>query len=171
MDPQNHNVIYVKHIDLSRNDLLSICHIKSLAWHYSVESQIEWINKNINPNDLHVMLWGNNKLLAYMSLTVIEVIIDGVKKSALGLGSVCSLEKGKGYGSILMNNVNNYLFTDKKIGLLFCKKELTKFYSMNHWKLIDKEIINLSVNNADIEAMIYNVSYDFSVIGYSGKLF
>jgi len=168
---QNNKTLYIKHDSLSADALLNICSIKSIAWPYSIDSQIEWIKKEIHSNDLHVMQYINNKLSAYMNLIAIEIIIDSERQFAFGIGNVCASEKGKGYGSVLMDNVGKYLVKNKKAGLLFCKSSLVKFYNTHGWKLLDKQTVHLEFDNKNIETMVYNIPVDYSLIEYMGNAF
>ncbi len=151
--------------------LSEIISIKMIAWPYSYDSQLNWLDLNLKNNDIHVMLYSNSKLVAYMNLIQIELLIDSVKYGALGIGNVCAFEKGKGYGKVLMNFVNNYLVDNLKVGLLFCKSELKCFYISCSWKLVLNNKLVLSNMQHEVNTMIYNYTNDFISVSYIGDSF
>ena len=70
----------------------------------------------------------NNKTLAFAMLLETEVEFKGKRYSLLGLANLIAINKGKGYGKILIYKMKNYI---KKSGLTcigFCNKKITGFY-------------------------------------------
>ncbi|MGQ7871153.1 hypothetical protein [Sunxiuqinia sp. sy24] len=161
----------IQHINVTPKELDEIIHVKSKAWPYTYEKQIEWINQHLQDTDLHVLLLEDNIPVAYLNLGEIEIIIDNEKNKALGVGNVCAIEKRKGYGKELLKQTNKFMLKEKRIGLLFCKKELVNFYKKHSWVLLDKNQLSLPFNSQNIETMIFNVSDTPSSILYKGKPF
>jgi hypothetical protein len=156
----------IKNSNISQEELTDICKIKSAFGDYSFESQVKWINENIKSNDMHFLVYENNKLIAYANLIEEFLEINQKEVSILGLGNVCTFEKGQGKGKLLMEKINEYLLANKKIGLLFCKPALVSFYSKNNWKSISPDFSD------KICWMKYNAEYiDFKNVSYIGKLF
>ena len=58
----------IKNSNISQEELTDICKIKSAFGDYSFESQVKWINENIKSNDMHFLVYENNKLIAYANL-------------------------------------------------------------------------------------------------------
>lgn len=69
-----------------------------------------------------------------------------------------------------MKETNNFISQSNKIGLLFCKEPLLKFYRSLGWKDLASE--EYKINGDKLEVMIYNVNYDNKIlIEYDGILF
>jgi hypothetical protein len=47
---------FITHKDISGNALNRICMLKQQHWHYSIQEQLKWIEKNLRYNDIHVLL-------------------------------------------------------------------------------------------------------------------
>lgn len=162
---------FVLHENVTSNQLDEIIIIKSIAWPYSYESQLNWINSNLANKDIHVLLYLNNTLIAYLNLICIVFQINKMKKHGYGIGNVCSKEKGKGFGKEIISRINIYLIDTNKIGLLFCRDLLVPFYNQNNWKVIEKDKLTLEFDKESIETMIFNFDDEFQSIEYLGKLF
>lgn len=156
----------IKHENIQYSQLEDICKIKSIFGNYTLESQLNWIENNVKANDIHFLIYDNNKLIAYTNLIEETLLINNEKINILGIGNVCVNEKGKSKGSLLMKNVNKFLSNNDKIGLLFCKKNLISFYEKTDWILIEPNY------SEEICWMIFN--YDLAkkeAISYDGRLF
>lgn len=161
----------IKHANISKSELHEIIKIKSISWPYSFENQINWLKENITDSDLHLILMKDNVSVAYLNLINIRLEIDKKIFDAFGIGNVCSIEKGMGYGGELIKQTNNYIKLKNRTGLLFCKDELIKFYKINDWKLVDKSLVILPFCEVEINAMIYNSFEIRNEIKYNGRLF
>lgn len=162
----------VVHSLLSTEDLLAICELKYSAWPYSMEKQKQWIKENIKRNDSHLLLFENDELVAYMNLVQIKVFVNSIVLEAYGIGNVCSKEKAKGYGGLLMNEIGKYLTDKKAVGLLFCKNYLIEFYLKYSWFLIDKSKIDMVFEiTIDFNMMCYNLNPNFNTLEYKDRIF
>ena len=86
----------IKHSDTDLELLIKIASIKDQHWTYGIDSQIEWINKNIRYNDYHLLGYVDKKPVAYMSIVHVSVSIDEKLLDSLGIGNVCvDVEFGK----------------------------------------------------------------------------
>lgn len=166
-----YNLKLIPHKEITSEQLDGIIKIKSKTWPYNFEKQLEWINFNLKKTDIHVLLSLNEKDIAYLNLIKIKFKIDGNLKDGFGIGNVCVLEKGKGWGKKIMTQINLFLKQRNKIGLLFCKNSLVNFYNINDWRLIDKKKMSLSFNNESKETMIFNCDNEFQYLEYLGKTF
>lgn len=165
------NLKLIPHKEVIQNDLDEIIQVKSIAWSYCYKKQLEWINSNLNDLDIHVLLYWDGELVAYLNFIDIELIIDGIPKQAYGIGNVCAKVKNKGFGKELIASVNSFLVENNKIGLLFCKNLLVDFYVYNNWVAIEKKKLTIAFDNRLTETMIFNCNYEFSNLMYLKKPF
>ena len=96
----------IVHKEITEDELNEVSRIKSAQWHYSYEEQLQWIKKNIKDTDIHVLLSLDGRNIAYLNLIDIELFVEGVAVKGFGIGNVCAIQKGKGFGFVLMKEVN-----------------------------------------------------------------
>lgn len=161
----------IKHRDILFRDLLRAIAIKNFAWSHSVESQLKWIVDNIDDSDIHVFLRDGDKDVAYMNLVETSFIVNDTEYLAYGVGNVCALEKGKGYGRELMQQVNQYLEQKLRAGLLFCRSALVPFYSQFGWEEVKRDVCEIDSLPKDVHVLTYLVLEKILTLSYSGKLF
>jgi predicted GNAT family N-acyltransferase len=165
-------VKFIPHSKIDQKLLLKIIEVKMVAWPYSMEEQLKWIDNNIEHGDIHVILVNDNEdILAYLNLIDIETSINHVKYKALGIGNVCAAHKGKGFGSTLLKETNDYLIHKKKVGLLFCNNQLLPFYRSLRWKLISKDAYGIKGVEPKTNVLAFNFHSSIRNIEYKGKLF
>lgn len=162
---------YFTHSSLTEELLDLIIIVKSVAWRFSYDSQRSWITENIKNDDVHVLLFEDDVPLAYMNLVKIDIQLDSKSNSGYGIGNVCAVQKGKGWGKVLLLSVNDYLKCNNHIGLLFCKEALVKYYSNSNWILIENEKLNMKNISEDVKCMMYSENFFFKTLKFSGKLF
>ena len=158
------SVKFIKNINLSDNQLMNVCSIKSVFGDYPLESQLNWISNNILPNDVHILVYQDSSLIAYANIIETSMILNGGEIDTLGVGNVCVKTKSKGMGAFLMDEINNFLKLENKIGLLFCKENLIPFYHKAGWNMV----------NANVDggiAMIYNSDKLMLEFKYNGRSF
>ena len=168
----DYNLQIVCHKDASPEVLNRVIVMKQNAWPYPKESQMKWIEDNLQQGDIHVFLQDDNKDVAYLNLVQIQANINDRIQNGLGIGNVCAKIRGRGYGRELLNLTNAYLNASGKFGLLFCHKPLVQFYSGCNWMLLSSEkCINPKLDEG-IYAMVYNTPVSvIDFIDYKGKLF
>jgi hypothetical protein len=164
-------VIYTQHSELTESLLDEIIKVKSLAWPYSYEEHSKWIRNNLKNNDIHVLLYDGKLALAYINLIAINVSVNFINLNGFGIGNVCAIEKGKGWGKQLITQTNKYLIENNKVGLLFCKTKLVKFYLENEWILIPDQKIKLPNIKKEVISLGYNIPEKFIEITYNKILF
>ena len=86
----------IKHRDILFRDLLRAISVKSVAWPHPLESQVKWIVGNMRDDDEHVFLKDGDKDMAYMTLSPVAGLLNGVKTSFSGVGCVCTAHPGVG---------------------------------------------------------------------------
>lgn len=166
-----YRIVAIKHADAKPEHIELIIKLKSAAWNYSFEKQQTWIENNIVPQDIHLILFCEELPVAYLNLVRILMTINGQEVDGWGVGNVCSSVKGKGYGRELMKFTNEFILNSHGIGLLFCKKPLVAFYSLCGWKMINKVHLDLNFDNTYIETMQYSYKNDIKQILYRDRIF
>jgi len=162
----------VQHQNLTERLLLDICAIKSISWPHSLESQKRWISKNLFTTDYHLLVYNNGSLAAYMNLVKIKFFINGERVSGLGVGNVCSAQKGIGLGGVVMLAANQFIKAQNVSGLLFCKEELQSFYQKYDWNTIpDQSIAFSGFINYSFKTMILGVGAYIETLEYADRLF
>ena len=146
----------IKHNDILFRDLIRGIALKNVAWPHPIESQLKWIIDNMHSEDMHVFLSEEGKDVAYMTLSPVTGILNGIETDFLGIGCVCSALKGMGYGNRLMQEVNRYLEKRNAKGLLFCREGVIKFYQKNNWQLIPQENLQVEDPHEGVFTMVYN---------------
>ena len=160
----------IKHQDITQQELDEVIAIKSKQWQYNYEQQLSWINKNIKESDIHLLLLLDNNIVAYLNLIDIDVEINENFIKGYGVGNVCAIEKGKGFGFEIMKEANSYILDSQKVGLLFCKQPLLRFYKSLNWN--DVEPKNYKINGRVLKVMIFNVTFNENMsIVYNGMVF
>lgn len=164
---------FLDHIYADEAILEDIIRVKSISWPYSHEKQRQWIIDNLGFNDIHVLYFEDEVLMAYTNLIAIDITINGRKTKGYGIGNVCAGVKGKGYGKIIMSGVNAFLDTlDNVAGVLFCKDELVDFYKKTGWQLVNRDRTYLNgSNNNSINTMVSHVNEKNVKLEFNGKLF
>lgn len=162
------DIFFVEHNKLTRYLLNEIVKVKMAAWPISYNEHCKWIDSNLKSRDIHVLLYDGNKALAYINLIEIAINIDHFELNGFGVGNVCAIEKGKGWGKELILFVNKYLIDNNKVGLLFCKDKLVKFYKDNGWILASNEQIKHLKTSVGITSLVYNTPDNFIQLKYDG---
>jgi len=165
------DLILKPHKEISQSEITEIINIKSKAWPYSFDSQLEWIDNNLKATDIHVLLSSNGEYVAYLNLIDIEIKLDNNIMNGYGIGNVCAAEKGKGYGSKIIESANEYLLSMNRIGLLFCKDHLVDFYKRYGWEIIEPNKISSEKDFSNINVMISNYHPAFTILTYNLSLF
>ena len=129
----------VKNTDLSVGEKLQIAELKNQYWPYGIASQIRWMKDNIQKNDVHLMgeeIDSSAILKAYITLSDLNIVVDGKSNSSIGIGGVCvdAALQHSGVGKQLMEAANRYIETQRKMGVLLCKNNLIGFYKKCGWK-------------------------------------
>mgnify|MGYP000882283822 CR=1 FL=1 len=141
----------IKHGDTDLEMLIKIAGIKDQHWTHGIDSQIEWINKNIRYDDYHLLGYVDEKTVAYISIVHVNVSIDEKLLECLGIGNVCvDVEFGKNrLGSRLVCEANRFILDSGFTGILLCKSELIPFYKKNGWNVLEYN-----------EAIVAGIPYD-----------
>lgn len=164
------NVIISKR--LTEQQLSEISLLKSKRWvRYSVMEHRIWLTEESNLNDDHLLIYEREILVAYAQLKRnINIQNMETHKPFLGVGNVCTIESGKGYGRVLLNEINNFILGIDTNGILFTTYEKTGFYIKGGWRIIDLNIVK--GNDFTIAMILSNERVNLkNEIGYLGDLF
>lgn len=131
----------INHYDLSESDRIRIAELKNQHWPYGVSSQMEWMNKNIGNGDVHLLgdsLSDNKQLLAYATLSKVNVSINGIEHEAVGVGGVCVAKsiQHSGLGKQLLEEAGCYIREQGKMGILLCQDKVLGFYLKCKWNKV-----------------------------------
>jgi predicted GNAT family N-acyltransferase len=152
-------ISFVKHKELSKENLAEIINLKNQHWNYSVEQHKDWIQSNIDDDDYHLLLYNDeNNLTAYLNMISILIINESEKYTrGLGIGNVCvdKTKKKKGLGLFLMQIANYFINNSEFQGLLLCKESLVPFYKKAGWIVFEKEF---SINGDKIQATLMSLT-------------
>ena len=92
----------------------------------------QWTIRNFKkdylPGARFFFLKENRKIVAFGTLRKVTINYLGKKYNILGICNIISIEKGKGYGKILIAAMIKYLKKTGKTGLGFCRSKNTQFY-------------------------------------------
>ena len=166
-----YNIIHIRQSNISQKVLDEIIKIKSVAWPFSYKDHNKWIHNNLIDSDIHLILSLNGTNVAYLNLINLKLELDGNIHTGFGLGNICVIEKGKGWGTEILTQANIYIKKEDNIGLLFCKNSRISFFSSNNWVLLDKNKLTLPFNNILIETMIFNCNTEFRNLNYRDRIF
>lgn len=150
--------------------MTEICILKAIRWEYSLEQHKKWMIENIQSNDFHVLIKDVQKPIAYTNLVDITTIINNENVNVRGVGNVCTSETGKGFGNVLMEEVNAVLTQNQWKGILLCKDHLVPYYEKFDWKLINKNAVKAE-KYSEINFMIYNFENTITSLEYNDRNF
>ena len=150
--------------------LEDICNIKSKRWHYTQDQCKSWIEENLEEDDYHLCIYIKNNIIAYMNFVFIEAKVNDSIIPFVGIGNVCTAESGKGYGDLLMKEVNKIIVEKNWKGILFCKEALVPYYEKYNWGLVALNCIT-SEEIKKHNTMLYNLEKPIASFEYTGRMF
>lgn len=104
---------------------------------YGQEAVMDF-KKDYSPSAKFFFVINNNKIIAFGTLRDISINYLDKKYDILGICNILSIEKGKGYGKVLIKNMIDFLKKKGKTGLGFTTK--TDFFRKAGLK-IEKDFI------------------------------
>ena len=119
-------VIILPGKDLSKNDIETIN--KARLEKFGSTAIINPQSDNEDWTKIYFLAKNENRLVAFGRLHDVKVIFKNEIYDIFGIATVASIEKGKGYGKMLMTAMQNYIQKKGKTGLGFCNKAITPFY-------------------------------------------
>jgi len=81
-------------------------------------------------NKIYFLVKGGkaNKLLSFACFHNVTISYKDEKYDVLGIARVVSVEKSKGYGRTLMDEMRRYMIENNKMGVGFCNSNTSEFY-------------------------------------------
>jgi hypothetical protein len=83
---------------------------------------------NDDPKGIWFFIKDKNKVVSFGLLKPVKIKYLNKNYNIFGIGNIISIEKGKGYGTILINEMRNHIIKKKKTGLAFTGSRVSKFY-------------------------------------------
>ena len=151
--------LVIEHKNLDVWNLHNIIKLKQDHWKYSYESQKKWIDDNMNPADLHLLLKKDGELVAYLAISFVEIATDSRLVTVMGIGNVCvSLKHIKqGFGKLIVEKSNEIIRQRGYLGILLCHPMLLPFYEKCGW--FNVKYNRLNVGKAESSAMIMTLDF------------
>lgn len=147
----------VKSIHINKKILKQILLLKQSHYKYNFNSQLEYFKKSYKKDDLHNLLFLNDKLIGYTGLRKIRIKLNSKSKKILLFDTLLLNKKlrKKSMSPILMS-FNNFIIEKNKIpSFLKCNKELVNFYKKFGWKKTSKKLTILAKDKK--EKMYFNL--------------
>ena len=151
---------FLSHCKLHSELEKDIIALKQQHWHYSYASQTEWLHSNLNKDDMHLLLYVDGQLTAYLNLVNVSVSVGDKTISALGVGNVCvaKCKTGNGFGHKIVQKANEIIKEKNKVGVLLCKENLEGFYAKLGWHKIPCKKMSVANKDYDKTIMLFNSS-------------
>jgi len=99
-------------------------------------SEVKNFKKDYLPGAIFFFVKDNKRIVAFGGLRKITIEYLGKKYNILGICNIVSIEKGKGYGQLLISAMIAYLKKTGKTGVGFCNKDVSKFYEKAGLKVV-----------------------------------
>lgn len=81
----------------------------------------------------------SKKILVFAKLHQIKVVFQDVTYPTLCISTLVSLDRGKGYGCSLLQDVRRYLGEQNQTAFAFCESELIPFYKKCGFEVLARE--------------------------------
>ncbi len=146
---------------------IDLCKLKKTFWNYSLKSHVEWFNKNVEKNDINILLLNKENLIGYNLLRKrnYHLIGDKIKKKSFFYFDTLIVKKEFRKKNLSKKILNKSTSISRKSNLpliLICKKQHISFYKKFNFKLLKKNNIKFMDHKFNLYAMIYakkNVKY------------
>lgn len=151
----------LEHEKLTNSCKEQIAKLKEQHWEYGIQSQLEWMYKNICSKDLHLIGetrdGKNGYICAYLNMVHLNIWFDEKLIDCIGIGNVCVNKKYEhlGYGIKLLEQVNKYLRGSEKQGILLCRDLLVRFYKKCDWKVLSSKHVIIGTSKYTHKVMMY----------------
>ena len=80
------------------------------------------------PDSVFFFVKSENKILAFGTLVPLKISYLGREYNLMRVCNIISVEKGKGFGRMLVYEMERYMEANEKTGLGFCPKNVLDFY-------------------------------------------
>ena len=151
-------LINLKTSDLNKFLINEILKLKNSHWNKGLISQKSYFYKNVYQKDSHMLLYFNKILCGYVLLRKRKCVYKNRNLSYLHFDTFIIKKKfrGRKLALVLMNFINSYIKFNKTFSILYCNKDLVKFYKKFDWKLANYSHFKLEIKKSDEKhIMIY----------------
>lgn len=149
----------IKTKKIKTTNIKKISTLKSKHYKFSIKEHVKWYKKNIRFNDIHNMLFFENKLVGYNCLRKMENLRGNILKDIILFDTlIIDPEfRKKGLSEIIMKKSNYLIKKNKSVGLLFCKRNMFKYYSKFKWQKLKKNQVKTTlIKKKTLYPMIFN---------------
>ena len=159
----NFNKIVLKSFKTNKLNLFNIrkiAELKSKHYKFTINEQIKWFKTNIKTNDIHNMLFFKTKLVGYNCLRKVRKINSNISKDIILFDTlIVDPEFRKmGLSEKIMQKSNYLIKRNRSTGLLFCKKNMFKYYSKFKWNTLKKNQVKTNlIKKKTLYPMIFNL--------------
>jgi hypothetical protein len=158
-----------KTFQLDKSTINQILNLKDGYWKFGIKSQRQFFLNNVKKNDIHNLLFINNRLVGYTLLKNMKIKQSDKLINYLHFDTFIINEKYRSmnYSPKLMQFNNNIIKKKKIFSILLCENNMLKYYSKFNWVKINKRLIASTKKKKNY--MIYNkqLKFRFSFIGDS----
>ena len=70
-----------KTFQLNNKEISQICYLKNKHWKYGLKSNLYWFKKYVKKNDIHNLLFVQDKLIGYTFLRIRTFYTNNIKKN------------------------------------------------------------------------------------------
>ncbi len=130
----SYEFLTLKTNQLNNKIITQICKLKNTHWKHNLDNQKKFFYNNSKKLDHHNLLYSNSKLVGYTMLRRRKLY----KKKRYLLFDTLIIHKdfrSKGLAKKIMEFNNLTIKKINLISILYCEKNLIKFYKKNSWKL------------------------------------
>jgi len=167
----NYKIQVVSKATLTKRFKTEIFKLKKTHYKYSLKSQKNWFDKNINAQDKHLLLFKNNKIIGYNVLRIKKLIIiykQKITEQNCYLFDTLVLHpnlRNKGLSRLIMNKSNLVIKNKNYFSVLVCLNKLVNYYKKFDWNLLPKSKIifteHLKMNK---KVMVYGKKFNLKKI-------
>lgn len=135
MVEDNFNISFRLGSILTDNDIDEIISIKDSVWPHPYQSHKKWMDNNLKPNDVHLMIRSASVPIAYLNMVNLTLKADSIFY-AIGIGNVCVNPSFQGHnlGFMLVKMAEYHILQNKIPGILVCKDKIRGFYEKCGWQ-------------------------------------
>lgn len=156
--------------NLSKKYIYSINSLKKTHWKYNLKKQNLWFNKNAHKNDIHFLVFVNEKIIGYVHLSLRTFYFKKktLKKKYILFRNLIVHKNHRNLkvAKLIMNSVNNYIKKKNFFSFLLCKKRVFKFYKKFCWDKMSKSDFLLLDHKTTKIAMTFNLKKNKSTHKY-----
>lgn len=109
------------------------------------------------------------KIVSFGMLKPVRIEFNGEIFDILGISSMLSLKKGKGYGLVLAEAMIEYLEKSGKSGLGFCEKKVSGFYDKCGFEIIESFALRFRQRGAGAKEKLAEHEEGWYGVCFNGK--